>query len=71
MMHCISVAAKMPIFAGFAVGTFGAGYLSDQFGRKSAIVLMTQMLFGCGILATTMPNLAGFGVFWFFTGSKF
>ena len=41
----------MTIFGGFAVGTFGAGWLSDAYGRKTAIILSSQLLFGAGILA--------------------
>ena len=65
----ISVVAKMLFFAGFAVGTFGAGLISDRYGRKSAIVLMAQLLFGCGILTATMSNVVGFTIMWFFTGN--
>ena len=59
----------MLFFAGFAVGTFGAGLISDRYGRKSAIVLMAQLLFGCGILTATMSNIIGFTIMWFFTGN--
>ena len=59
----------MLFFAGFAVGTFGAGLISDRYGRKSAIVLMAQLLFGCGILTATMSNTVGFTIMWFFTGT--
>ena len=65
----ILVVAKMLFFAGFAVGTFGAGLISDRYGRKSAIVLMAQLLFGCGILTATMSNVVGFTIMWFFTGN--
>ena len=61
----------MVFFAGFAFGTFGAGLISDRYGRKSAIILMAQMLFGCGILATTMSHLIGFTIIWFFTGDTY
>ena len=60
----------MLFFAGFAVGTFGAGLISDRYGRKSAIVLMAQLLFGCGILTATMSNTVGFTIMWFFTGTR-
>lgn len=60
----------MVVFAGFAVGAIGAGLLSDMFGRKSAILVMTQILLGAGILATTMRSLYAFMVFWFFTGEE-
>ena len=59
----------MTIFGGFAVGTFGAGWLSDVYGRKTAIILLSQLLFGAGILASTMTAFAGFLIFWFLTGS--
>ena len=42
------------------LGTFLAGLISDTYGRKTAIVLMSQMLFGCGILTATMPNYVTF-----------
>ena len=61
----------MLFFAGFAVGTFGAGLISDRYGRKSAIVLMAQLLFGCGILTATMSNIIGFTIMWFFTGNAY
>lgn len=60
--------AKMIFFGGFAAGTFGSGLISDNYGRKPAIVLMAQMLFGCGILAATMPTYISFVITWFFTG---
>lgn len=60
----------MLFFAGFAVGTFGAGLISDRYGRKSAIILMAQLLFGCGILTASMGNMVGFTIMWFFTGSN-
>ncbi len=59
----------MLFFAGFAVGTFGAGIISDKYGRKSAIMLMAQLLFGCGILTAAMKNTAAFTIMWFFTGT--
>ena len=68
LQFSISVIAKMLFFAGFAVGTFGAGLISDRYGRKSAIVLMAQLLFGCGILTATMSNMVGFAIMWFLTG---
>jgi MFS family permease len=58
----------MIFFGGFAVGTFGAGIISDLYGRKSAIMLMAQLLFGCGILTAAMRNMVGFTIMWFFTG---
>ena len=61
----------MIIFGGFAVGTFGAGWLSDAYGRKTAIILLSQLLFGAGILASTMTAFAGFLIFWFLTGYTF
>ena len=64
------VLAKMLFFAGFAVGTFGAGIISDLYGRKSAIMLMAQLLFGCGILTAAMRNMAAFTIMWFFTGTS-
>ena len=64
----LSTIAKMTFFTGFGCGTFGAGLISDMFGRKSAIVLMSQLLFGCGILTATMPNYITFVLLWFFTG---
>ena len=60
----------MTIFAGFAVGTFGAGWLSDSYGRKTAIILLSQLLFGAGILASTMTTFSGFLILWFLTGLK-
>ena len=60
--------AKMLFFAGFGTGTFASGLISDTYGRKTAIVLMAQMLFGFGILTATMPNYVTFVIFWFFTG---
>ena len=58
----------MLFFAGFAVGTFGAGLISDRYGRKSAIILMAQLLFGCGILTATTSNVVAFSIMWFLTG---
>lgn len=64
----LATLAKMIFFGGFAAGTFSAGIISDNYGRKPAIVLMAQMLFGCGILAATMPTYISFVFVWFFTG---
>ncbi len=64
----LALLAKMIFFAGFATGTFCAGIISDRYGRKPAIVLMAQLLFGSGILATIMPNYISFVLVWFFTG---
>lgn len=64
----LSVLAKMVFFSGFAAGTFGAGLISDTYGRRSAIILMSQLLFGAGILSTTMPSYTTFVIMWFFTG---
>ena len=36
----LSVLGKMTIFGGFAIGTFGAGWLSDSYGRKTTIILL-------------------------------
>ena len=60
----LEVLAKMTIFGGLAVGTFGAGWISDNYGRKNAIVLMSQLLFGSGILASTMTNFIAFLILW-------
>ena len=59
----------MLFFAGFAVGTFGAGIISDRYGRKSDIMLMAQLLFGCGILTAAMKNTVSFTIMWFLTGT--
>lgn len=64
----LATIGKMTLFAGFGAGTFGAGLISDNYGRKPAIVLMSQMLFGCGILASIMPNYISFVIVWFLTG---
>ena len=64
----LEVLAKMTIFGGLAVGTFGAGWISDNYGRKNAIVLMSQLLFGSGILASTMTNFIAFLILWFLAG---
>ena len=64
----LATLGKMIFFGGFAAGTFGAGLISDNYGRKPAIVLMAQLLFGCGILAATMPSYITFIILWFFTG---
>jgi MFS family permease len=60
--------AKMLLFTGFGTGTFVSGLISDKYGRKSAIVLMAQLLFGCGILTSTMPTYVSFVFFWYLTG---
>ena len=60
----------MLFFTGFACGTFGAGLISDNYGRKFAIMLMSQLLFGCGILTATMPNYITFVLLWFLTGKQ-
>ena len=64
----LELLAKMAIFVGLAVGTFGAGWISDTYGRKTAILLMSQLLFGSGILASTMSRFMGFVILWFVTG---
>ena len=66
----LATLGKMVFFAGLAAGTFGAGLISDRYGRKAAIVLMAQLLFGCGILAATMPTFVSFVIIWFLTGMQ-
>jgi MFS family permease len=58
----------MACFSGFAAGTFTAGIVSDYVGRRAAIGFFSQLLFGAGILATIMPDIASFTVVWFFVG---
>ena len=60
----------MILFSGFGAGTFLAGLLSDYYGRRTAIMLQSQLLFGVGILATVMPNYTTFVLLWFVTGTK-
>ena len=60
--------AKIVVFSGYAVGTVVAGFLSDFIGRKAAMSFFAQLLFGTGIIATVMPNIAGLIVIWFFVG---
>ena len=60
------VAVKMVIFLGFALGTFGAGVISDMYGRKPAILVFTQLLLGSTILSTFMPEVISFSVVYFF-----
>jgi len=64
----LQVIVKTAIFGGFAVGTFGAGWISDTYGRKTAIILMSQLLFGAGMLASVMTNIISFTILWFLTG---
>lgn len=63
-----TVMAKIVVFSGYAVGTVVAGFLSDFIGRKAAMSFFAQLLFGTGIIATVMPNIAGLIVIWFFVG---
>ena len=65
----LAVLGKMIFFGGFAFGTFFAGLLSDKYGRKHAIVLMAQLLFGCGLLASIMPSYVSFIILWWATGN--
>ena len=60
--------AKIVVFSGYAVGTIAAGFASDNMGRKAAMAFFAQLLFGTGIIATIMPNIAGFIANWFFVG---
>ena len=64
----LAIIGKMIFFGGFAFGTFFAGLVSDKYGRKQAIVLMAQFLFGCGLLASIMPNFISFIIVWWATG---
>ena len=64
------VAAKLCLFAGFALGTFAAGVVSDWFGRRLAITIFSQLLFAAGFLATVMPNVTAFAAVWFVVGEK-
>ena len=66
----LAVLGKMIFFGGFAFGTFFAGLISDNYGRKHAIVLMAQLLFGCGLLASIMPTYVSFLIFWWATGNQ-
>ena len=69
MYSCVhTVVAKIVVVSGYAVGTIIAGFLSDLMGRKAAMSFFSQLLFGTGIIATVMPNIAGFTVIWFFVG---
>ena len=68
MFSLHAVIAKIVVFSGYAVGTVVAGFLSDLVGRKAAMSFFAQLLFGTGIIATVMPNIAGLMVIWFFVG---
>ena len=65
----LAIIGKMIFFAGFAFGTFFAGLVSDKYGRKQAIILMAQLLFGCGLLASIMPSYLSFIIIWWATGN--
>ena len=67
----LAIIGKMIFFGGFAFGTFFAGLVSDKYGRKQAIVLMAQFLFGCGLLASIMPSFISFIIVWWATGKFF
>lgn len=61
--------SKLCIFGGYAIGTFLAGVVSDNFGRKQAITIFSQLLFCSGIIVTLMPNIMTFSIMWFIVGN--
>ncbi|TRY70110.1 hypothetical protein TCAL_01190 [Tigriopus californicus] len=60
--------SKLSLFGGYAIGTFLAGVVSDNFGRKQAITIFSQLLFCSGIIITLMPNIMTFSIMWFIVG---
>lgn len=60
--------SEIILWFGLAVGTLISGIVSDKYGRKTAIYLMSQLLFGFGFLMTSMPNFISFVLVWFITG---
>ena len=65
---CILVVSKAIFFCGCGIGSLIAGILSDSIGRKSALSIFSQILCGCGILASVTSNFAIFCILWFFVG---
>ena len=57
--------------SGMVTGNIICGILSDRIGRKSAISIFTQIVCGCGILASVTPTLEVFCLLWFFVGKEF
>ena len=57
--------------SGMVSGNIICGILSDRFGRKSAISIFTQIVCGCGILASVTSTFEVFCLLWFFVGKEF
>jgi MFS family permease len=55
-------------YAGAIVGSFTAGWVSNQYGRKASVTLGNAMLLLSGALLTASVNAAMFIVFRFFSG---
>jgi hypothetical protein len=64
-----SVIAKVCIFCGYGIGVILSGFLSDRLGRRAAMSFLSQLIFGSGIMATIMPDIASFCFMWFIVGN--
>eukprot|EP00096_Caligus_rogercresseyi_P005818 TRINITY_DN21847_c0_g1_i1.p1 TRINITY_DN21847_c0_g1~~TRINITY_DN21847_c0_g1_i1.p1 ORF type:complete len:490 (-),score=44.93 TRINITY_DN21847_c0_g1_i1:140-1609(-) len=56
---------KMTLFVGFGIGTFAAGLIADRFGRKTSIMIMSQLFFASGLILTVVSSYLLF-LFMFF-----
>jgi len=61
--------AKMLLFTGFALGSFGSGLVSDRYGRKVAIWASSVTMVVFGVITSFIPWYPVFVFTWWVTGT--
>ena len=61
--------AKMLLFTGFALGSFGSGLVSDRYGRKVAIWASSVTMMVFGLITSFIPWYPVFVFTWWVTGT--
>jgi len=65
----LKTVAKMLLFTGFALGSFGSGLVSDRFGRKVAIWSSSVTMLVFGVITSFVPWFPVFVFTWWVTGT--